>query len=297
VPRAGEVRVRVHAAAANPADVKIVRWTSAARFLHAKTTPLVPGYDFSGVVDEVGPGVRDLSAGDAVFGHLPFSGKTRQGTFSELITVRAGQVAVKPDGVEHETAAAAATVGLTALQALDDRAGTREGARVLVLGASGGVGSLALGIAKRLGAHVTGACSPYATDFVRDLGADDVIDRKAQDPLAPGRSYDVVFDTTGYYAYRSCARVLTRSGVFVTTMPSLSFVIGKIGTLFSARRCLSVIVQPRRDSLERLGGWLADGLTVPVAHRYPARDAVAALERVVAGKQLGKIVLDVARGF
>ncbi len=116
-PGPGEVRVRVHASAVNPVDIEVVRWGGPARLLHAKVSPLVPGYDLSGVVDMVGAGVEDLSAGNAVFGHLAYSRKTRQGTFAELVTIDATQVANKPEGVDHRTAAAAATVGLTAVVA------------------------------------------------------------------------------------------------------------------------------------------------------------------------------------
>lgn len=296
-PGPGEVRVRVHASAVNPADVQVVRWGGPARFLHAKVSPLVPGYDLSGVVDMVGAGVEDLSVGDAVFGHLAYSGKTRQGTFAQLVTIDAKQVANKPEGVDHRTAAAAATVGLTALHALRDKARISKGARVLVLGASGGVGSLAVGIGKRLGVHVTGACSTYAVDFVRDLGADAVVDRKAANPLAHKQPFDVVFDTTGLYTYRACRRILTDSGVFVTTLPSVSFALGKLSTLLSSRRCALVMVESRRDDLEQLGRWLADGLAAPIAERVPVRDAAAALEHVTAGGLLGKVAVDVIGGF
>jgi NADPH:quinone reductase-like Zn-dependent oxidoreductase len=293
----GEVRLRVHASSVNPADIKVARWNGPARFLHAKVSPLIPGYDFSGVVDQLGAGVEGLSVGDAVFGHLAYGGKTTQGTFAERVTIAATAVAVKPEGVEHATAAAAATVGLTALQALRDQAGVSSGSRLLVLGASGGVGSLAVGIGKRLGAQVTGLCSSYAVDFVRDLGADEVVDRKKSDPLAQDRPFDVVFDTTGLYAYSACRKVLTGSGTFVTTLPSASFVLGKLATLLSSRRCALVMVQSRRDDLTELGSWLLDGLPVPIAERLPVRKAAAALERAAQGGLRGKIAIDVVGGF
>ena len=236
VPRRGEVRVRVHATAVNPADIKIVRWSGPARFLHAKVSPLVPGYDLSGVVDAVGDGVTDLGMGDEVFGHLEYSGKNRQGAFAEWVTMDAMHLARKPTGVDHRQAAAAATVGLTALQALRDKASLESGARLLVIGAAGGVGSFAVQIGKRMGAHVTGVCSTYAVDFVRELGADVVIDRKKQDVFTGGDTFDVVFDTTGSQRYGECRRVLGSEGVFVTTLPSLSFVGGKLSSAFSSRR-------------------------------------------------------------
>lgn len=290
----GQVRVRVHAAALNPADTKVVRGDGVARFLHAKVSPLVPGFDFSGVVDQVGGGVSDLSEGDEVFGHLAYSGKTRQGTLAERVAVDAGSVGPKPEGVDHATAAASATVGLTALQALRDKAGVTEGSRVLIIGASGGVGSLAVGVAKRLGAHVTGVCSTYAVDFVTELGADVVVDRRTADPLEHDRPFDAIFDTTGFYAYGKCARLLGRGGGYVTTMPSLSFVTGKLRAAFSSKSCSVIVVQSRRADLEILGGWLADGLAVPIAERFAAAAAGAALQRLTEGELLGKIAIDVS---
>ncbi len=293
----GEVRVRVHASAVNSADLKIIDGSGAARFLHAKVSPLVPGYDVSGVIETVGDGVSGLAVGDAVFGHLPYSGKTRQGAFSEHVTLAANDVAAKPDGVSHIAAASSATVGLTALQALRDKARVSEGARVLVLGASGGVGSIAVGVGKRLGCHVTAVCSTYAVDFVHELGADQVVDRKQRDPLEHQQPFDAIFDTTGLYSYTMCARALGPSGVLVTTLPSGGFVLGKIKCLWSARRCELVIVQSRRADLEQLGAWLADGLNVPIAHELPVRDAAAALQRLVSGGVLGKIAIGVVEGF
>ena len=296
-PGPGQVRVRVHAAAVNPADIKIVGGQWAARFIHARVSPLVPGYDLSGVVDRVGEGVTDLAVGDAVFGHLPYRRTTRQGTWAQWITIDAEQIAPKPEGVEHATAAAAATVGLTALQALRDVARLQAGSRLLVLGASGGVGCLAVGIGKRLGARVTGVCSGYAVDFVRELGAEAVIDRQTSDPLAPAEPFDVIFDTTGRYAYRACGRSLTRSGVFVTTMPSASFVLGKLSTMVGPRRCGVVMVASRRDDLQQLGRWIAQGMAVPVAQRVPVREAASALKRLAGGGLLGKIALEVIDGL
>lgn len=293
----GEVRVRVHASALNAADIKVVRGDFVGRFLHARVSPQIPGYDLSGVVDQVGSGVSDLEEGDAVFGHLAYAGKTRQGTFAERITIDATAVARVPDGVDHATAAAAATAGLTALQAMRDHAAVTEGSRVLILGAAGGVGSVAVGVAARLGAHVTGVCSTYAVEFVEGLGAGVVVDRKIADPLDHEQPFDAIFDSTGLYAYGRCARLLTASGAFVTTLPSLSFVAGKLRSALSRRRCGVVVVESRRADLEQLASWIAGGLTIPIAERFAARDAAAAMARMDRGRLLGKIAIDIDGGF
>jgi NADPH:quinone reductase-like Zn-dependent oxidoreductase len=295
---AGQVRVQVVASAVNPADVNIVTRAPFSGMLHARTNPLVPGYDFSGVVVDVGAGVTGLKAGDEVFGFLPYASSTKQGAFSEDVVVAAAACAKKPARVDHGAAAAAATVGLTALQALRDKAKLARGQKVLVLGAAGAVGSMAVRIARHLGAHVTGVCSAYAVDFVRAAGADVVVDRATQDALAKGNGpYDVVFDTTGTYAYAAASRVLSSSGTFVTTLPSPSFLVGKLLTLFGGRRCEFIPVQPVGADFEALAAMLDGGLAVPVAARFAVRDVARALQQSKAGKNTGRIVVDVKDGF
>ena len=136
-PRLGrdEILVRVHASSVNPADVKVCTGRDGGGFIHARKFPMAVGFDFSGVVEEVGAGVTTRSVGDAVFGHLPYSPTTRQGSLAELVAVKPGSVGVKPESVPHEQAAAAATVGCTALQGLRDRGRLQAGQRVLVNGA------------------------------------------------------------------------------------------------------------------------------------------------------------------
>lgn len=295
VASAGQVRVRVHASSVNAADMKVVNGDFAARFIHAKVDPLIPGFDFSGEVDAVGEGV-DLEVGDMVFGHLAYGSKQRQGTFAEQITIEAQNVARKPDTIPHSVAASAATVGLTALQAFA-KADLQGAPRVLVVGASGGVGSLAVGIAKRLGCEVTGVCSGYAIDFVRGLGADHVIDRKTTDPFTDAEPYAAIFDTTGLYAFSACKRVLATDGTFITTLPSPSFVAGKLQCLFSKQRCELIVVESKRADLEQLAAWLVDGLQVPIFSEAEARDVEKSFSRLSEGGVLGKIAIQVIDGL
>lgn len=296
-PGPGELRVRVHASAVNPADIKVLRGELAGRFLHARVEPLVPGYDLSGVVEAAGEGADGIAVGDAVFGHLPYAPSNRQGAFAETVVVPVTEVAVKPQPIGHDTAAACATVGLTALQALRDRGRLEAGQRAMVLGASGGVGSLAVGIARRLGAHVTAVCSAHAVDFVTGLGADEVIDRQARDPMAVDGGFDVVFDAAGRYSYAQCRHLLRRGGAMVTTMPSPGLVLGKLMSAASSRRATFVMVRSRRADLETLAGWIEGGLAVPIDSRYPLREASQALARLERGGMKGRVVVDVIGGL
>ena len=193
VPGRGEVRVRVVASALNPADHKVVLGTL--KFLHARNRPLIVGYDFSGTVDAVGPSVTEVSVGDDVFGFLPYGPGNARGAFAEAVVARCDEIAVKPKGVSHEIAAAAATTGLTAIQSIRDlgRLPARDG-QLLVTGVSGGVGSIAVGIGRKLNAAVTAVGSGKGLELAKRLGAVEVLDRTAR-PL-PGdlhERFDVVF--------------------------------------------------------------------------------------------------------
>lgn len=298
-PARGQVRVRVHCSALNPSELKVLSGGMVGRFLHSRQLPLVAGYDVAGVVDALGAGVSDLAVGDRVWGHLQFNPKTVDGAFCQRTLMTADAVAKLPDSVDFATAAASATSGLTALQALRDRGGL-QGGRVLIVGASGGVGSLAVPIAKRLGAEVVAVANARTLDLVRGLGADVVIDRNAQDPFAVNAGdagYDVVFDASGVYAYGAVAAILGPKGVFVTTLPSLGVFIGKLRTLGSSRRAEFVTVVCNRADLELLGSWLVQGLPVAIERRVPIRDAVAAIHDLAKGGRAGRVVIDVDGGW
>jgi NADPH:quinone reductase-like Zn-dependent oxidoreductase len=296
-PGPGEVRVEVVASAVNAGEEKVIGGDLVGRFLHARTSPLVLGWDVSGTVDAVGDGVTDLDRDAAVWGHLAYSPSQRQGTFAEYVTMPREALAAKPDDVPHSLAAAAATVAMTSLQSLRDLGGLGEGGKALIIGAGGGIGSVAVGIGHRLGGHVTAVCSTQDVERVEALGADAVIDRKQADPLGAASAYDVVFDTPAVQSYGRCASVLRPGGTYVTTLPSAALVTGKARALFSSKHCRFVQVDSRRADLELVGGWLNDGLEVPVDSRHRIADLGAALERQRDRGRAGRVVVDVAEGW
>jgi NADPH:quinone reductase-like Zn-dependent oxidoreductase len=258
---------------------------------------MVVGYDFSGVIDLCGSGVTDLKPGDDVFGFLAYSGSTRQGAFAEMLTANRDEIALKPKEVSHEVAAAAATPGATALQCLRDLGGLREGGRVLIIGASGGVGSLAVGIAKQLKAHVTAVCSTYAVDCVKGLGADEVVDRRKQDPMTVPGPFDVVLDAAAAHGFLACRHQLAKSGAYVTTLPSPGVFIGKAFAALSSQRCEFITVKSKAKDLEQLATWIRDGLQVPIDARFAVRDLAAALDRLGKGEVRGRLAVQVEGGF
>src|ERR1700686_816245 len=187
----GEVIVDVHAATVNAADWKF-RAGEYARHSNVKF-PQIPGRDFSGVVNAVGDGA-DLKIGDAVFGVL---GAGKEGTYCENVAIPAALVAKKPDGLSHVNAAALALTGLTAINSVEDTLKLQAGETILIQGGAGGVGSFAVQLAKHIGACVITTTSAANRDYVRDLGADEIIDYNASDFTKVVAGCDAVFDTVG----------------------------------------------------------------------------------------------------
>jgi NADPH:quinone reductase-like Zn-dependent oxidoreductase len=294
-PKKGEVRVRVAASALNPADYKVLLGTL--KFLHARNRPLLVGYDFSGTVDAVGPGAGDVKVGDDVFGFLPYGPFNRRGAFAEALIARHDELAIKPKNVSHLVAAAAATTGLTAIQSLRDlgRLPARDG-NVLITGVSGGVGSLSIGVARKLGATVTAVGSGKGLELATELGAATVLDRTAR--ALPGdlpAQFDVVFDASAAYRWKQWRGTLKSGGTFVTTLPSLAFAADKIASLFSRSRVQFVNVKARAAELTLLATWLAEGLRVPLADTIPVRDVARGLTQLQ--KSGGRVAVQVAGGF
>lgn len=295
-PGPGRVRIRVHASAVNRADQKVA--TGASKILHGRNFPMVLGYDFSGVVDRVGAGVATLAEGDEIFGFLPYSGANKLGAFAEYTVSTASGLTRKPAGVSHAVAAAAATSGITALQSLRDLGRLPSGGRTLIIGASGGVGTLGIGVAMKLGAEVVAVCATQEVDFVRGLGADQVIDRKKGDPLQIAKGpFDVVFDAAAAASWSATRHLLGKGGVYVTTLPGPALVLHLGLSLFTATRAKMVIVKNRAEDLALLGRWLTEGMKVPIDSTVPVRDVVEGIRRMAAGDMRGRIGVDVIGGF
>lgn len=284
--------VRVRAASVNPADLKVISGKDGGRFLHANNFPAAIGFDFSGVVEELGADVRGRTVGDEVFGFLPYSFSTRQGSFAELVAVKPDRVGTKPNAISHEQAAASATVGCTALQGLRDRGRLKPGQRVLVNGASGGVGSYAVQIAAALGANVTGTSSVEKADFVRGLGVEEVIDYRKTRLRSLGQTYDVFLDAASTSSFQEVKGLLNRGGSYVTLLPTPALFGGMLLSVFSSKRCRFVTVQSRAADLDQLGQWLATGELVPsVEQTFPLSEIADALSALSSGRVRGKVAV------
>jgi NADPH:quinone reductase-like Zn-dependent oxidoreductase len=253
-----------------------------------------PGMDLAGVVEVVGSGVGDIGIGDEVFG-------STDGSFAEYAAVPATKLAPKPGSLSFEQAAAVPISGYAALQAVRDRVAVESGQRVLVLGASGGVGHLAAQIAKAQGAEVTGVCRADKVELVRGLGVDHVIDHTVEDPLDGRTAYDVVIDTGGHRRLRDLRRALTPRGRLVIVGSEVGGrwlggtdrqIRAALWSLVSRRTMGSFISKEDPADLRLLAEMLDAGSVAPVLDRvYPLADAAVAIDRLTAGEARGKLVL------
>ena len=284
-PAAGisQVLVRVHAAGVSPTD-----WKHRAHRIFLGPPPFVLGWDVSGVVEETGFGVTVFQPGDEVFGMLPYPHGV--GSHAEYVAAPARAFARKPGNLSHVQAAALPLVGLTAWQALTETARVAPGQRVLVHGAAGGVGHVAVQIAKALGAHVTGTASAGRHDLVRELGADEVIDYQATDFAEAARDMDVVLDTVGGdYPARSL-RTLRRGGVLVALLPLPAEVAAEAAE--RGIRAQVMLCEADRAGMNALADLVTRGQLRPViAGTFPLADAADAHALGDAGHVAGKIVL------
>ena len=296
-----EVLVRVRATSVNPFDWHAL--TGVPLVARTQTGLRAPksnrlGVDFAGEVAAVGARVTRFRPGDEVFG-------VRSGAFAEYVCVREERaVASKPANVTFEDAASVPVAALTALQGLRDKGGLEAGQKVLVNGASGGVGTFAVQIAKARGADVTGVCSTRNVELVRSLGADRAIDYTREDFTQSGERYDLLLDIAGSRSWSECARVLApRATLVIVGGPKGNRVYGSMGRVVSmrlrsvlgGRKTVFFIANPEWRDLELLAELLGAGKVRPVVDRRYELDEIAdALRYVGDGHARGKVVVAVA---
>ena len=304
-PAAGQVLVRVRAASLNAADWHLMRGLPLfARLSVGLRAPRGPvrGSDVAGVVESVGPEVTRWAPGDEVYGALGLAG----GGFAEYALVDAGLLAAKPPALSFEQAAAVPLAGRTALVCLREASWLRDGQRLLVNGASGGVGTFAVQLGHALGAEVTGVCSTRNVDLVRSLGAKHVVDYLRTDVAAAGQRYDVVLDLVGNRSLRDLRRLVSPDGVLVLSGGGTSTgrrrLLGPVwlmlrGKLASPALPFLVNVPQTPESpaqLADLAALVEAGTITPVLDRtFPLAEAAAAMTYLETGHARAKVVLTV----
>ena len=283
VAGSGQVLVDVHAASVNGADWKV----RAGKYAPITAVPYIPGRDFSGVVSALGAGVKDFAVGDTVFGVCDVG---EEAAYAEKIAIRSAIVARKPENLSHPECAALALIGLTALCAVEDTLQPKAGETILIQGGAGGVASFAIQLAKHIGARVITTASAANREYVRSLGADEVIDYNAQDFTKAVAGCDAVFDTVGGdVAMRSFA-VLRPGGRAAFIASGNTAPVSPRGDVASLRPK----VGRDRAHLERITALVARGaVRAPEITLYPLAEAAAA-HRVSEGRHLrGKLVFKV----
>lgn len=291
VPRpvagAGEALIRVRAAGVNPIDYKVRDGT--VPIWRDLGLPATLGFDVSGDIVALGDGVDDRAVGEAVYAMVGFPGIGA--TYAEYVTAPADHFAPKPTSVDHDMAAGIPLVALTAWQALFDVAGLEAGQSVLVHAAAGGVGHIAIQLAKWKGATVHGTASPRNADFLRGLGLDNIIDYTTSRFEDVVSGVDVVFDTMGGEVRERSWGVLADGGILVTITGRLAPDAAGPG----GERVSSHSVRPDADQLARIAALIDDGTVTPVLDTvYPLAEAARAHDQVAGHHVRGKIVLHVA---
>ncbi|PJF21509.1 MAG: zinc-binding alcohol dehydrogenase [Phototrophicales bacterium] len=283
-----EALIKVRFAAANPKDTFIRKGRF--KLLTGWRFPLQLGSDLCGDVIEVGHQVNHIRVGDVVWGAV---NGWRGGAHAEYIAIKGAWVAHKPTGISDAEAAALPLVSLTALQALKQ---FKAGQRIFINGASGGVGTAAVQIAKVLGLHVTATCSERTVELVKSLGADELVDYTQQDIKRLDAQFDVFFDVFGNFHFSSVQGLLTHDGRYITTVPNPRNFWDALRTRFTYQTAQVIVVQSNIADLERLRNWVETGQLKPVIDSvYPLSDIRAVHEKLETKRTQGKIVLEIAQ--
>jgi NADPH:quinone reductase-like Zn-dependent oxidoreductase len=295
-PKEDEVLVEVHAASINYVDWHVMTGESILlRIMNGILKPKhkILGDDVAGRVEAVGRNVKQFQPGDAVFGISNFD------AFAEYACVPENALALKPTSMTFEEAAAIPEAGITALQGVRDKGQIKPGSKVLIIGASGGVGTFAVQIAKSFGAEVTGVCSPGKLDMVRSIGADQVIDYTQEDFTQSGQRYDLILAVAGKRSIFDYRRALNPEGVFICSGGSTvqyfqAALLGPMISMMGSKKLGSMLANPNQKDYEFLIALFEAGKIAPVIDkRFPLSEVPKALRYYGEGRVRGKIVITV----
>ncbi|SRR6266436_2863357 len=292
-----EVLIKVRAASVNPFDSALLRHAFLRRILSAlsKRKSTRPGRDVAGQVEAVGSNVTQFKPGDAVFGWCG-------GAFAEYACTPQSRLVIKPDNASFEQAAAVPLAGITALQGLRDAGKVQPGQKILINGASGGVGTFAVQIAKSLGADVTAVCSTRNVDQARSIGADHVIDYTREDFTKSGQHYDLIFDLVANHSFSARRRVLNPKGTYIgagivglggSMVRLLAHQITELlCSLFVTQKFVTLMAKISKEDLAILGELIEAGKITPVIDKYYSlSEAPAAIRYLEQGHARGKVVI------
>lgn len=298
-PKRGEVLAEVHAASVTYSSLMLVKGEPFVGRLMGlgllKPKHAIPGADFAGRVVAVGEDVRQFQPGDEIFGDLSNEGR---GCLAEFVCAPESALGLKPVNASFQEAAAVPEAALVALQALRDHAQIQQGQKVLINGASGGIGTFAVQLAKYFGAEVTGVCSTRNIDLVRALGADHIIDYTQEDFTKHGPQYDLIVATAGYHSIFDYRRALNPGGRYVSTGGAMAqtfqaLLLGPIISMTGDKKLRAMLVKPNQD-LALMKTLIEDGKITPVIDRsFPLSQTAEAFRYYADGHSRGKVVITV----
>ena len=299
-PTDDEVLIKVYAAGANAADWHLLEGkpllVRLAGYRLFKPKHKIPGAAVAGRVEAVGRNVKQFQSGDEVFGDLSGCGF---GAFAEYVCVPENALALKPANLTFEAAAAVPVAAITALQGLRDKGQIQAGQKVLIYGASGGVGTFAVQLAKAFGAEVTAVCSTRNVEMMRSMGADHVIDYTQKDFTDNGQRYDLILAANGYHPISAYKRALSPRGRYVMTGGSMAqlyqaMLLGPLISRTGSKTMGSLMAKPNQRDLLCMQELLDAGKVVPVIERrYPLSEVADALRYLEQGHTKGKVVITV----
>lgn len=288
--KSDQMLVKVHASSVNPIDWKIR--SGMIQLLTGYNFPLILGFDVAGVVEEVGNSVTNFQVGDSIYAYLD---SLPGGAYAEYAAVSERAACLLPNTMSYEQAAAVPLAALTALQALRDSGEIQPGQQVLINGASGGVGSFAVQIAKALETEVTAVCSTKNVELVETLGADYVIDYTQKDFTQDTKQYDIIFDAVAKESFSRCQNILKPNGIYVTTLPALDTLVqGLLTFLVPGKTAKFMLANSSGKDLAFLKNLIeANKLRSIIAKTYPLSELAAAHEESEQGRVVGKLVITV----
>jgi NADPH:quinone reductase-like Zn-dependent oxidoreductase len=299
-PKDNEVLVKIHAAAVTVGDLIFVKGEPFLARLGSgllKPKHKIPGKEMAGRVEAVGGNATQFKRGDDVFGNLYVCGL---GAFAEYVSVPENAIALKPVNMSFDEAAAVAESAIVALQGLRDHGKIQQGQKVLINGASGGVGSFAVQIAKSFGAVVTAVCSTRNLAMARSIGADHVIDYTQEDFTQNGQRYDLILAANGYHPISDYRRALSPNGIYITTGGSMAqlsqaMIQGPWISMSGSKKMGNMNLKPNKSDLVFMKELLEAGKVKPVIdRRYPLSEVPAAFRYLEEGHAQGKIVITIA---
>ncbi|MFW5757501.1 MAG: NAD(P)-dependent alcohol dehydrogenase [Bacteroidota bacterium] len=285
-PKPHEVLVNVKAAGVNPVDYKIRNGSM--RFLISRKFPKTPGSEIAGIVEKTGKKDSRFKKGDRVYGMTGMGG----GGYAQYLCVDESYLSLIPERLSFQEAATIALAGSTAWQSLVDKGLISAGTHVLINGASGGVGMFGVQIAKFHHAIVTAVCSDKNIDFVKELGADFVINYKEKDFTTLPKKFDIVFDAVAMSSFSKSEKVLNKKGRYITTIPSFTRYIRTLINPFFSKKMFAFLVEPSGKTLDALNVLIfQDKLNTYIERSYPLHQASDAHKRIETGRVRGKLVL------